>query len=127
MTWGKLRYDGHKTAVTIPVEEMEEFGYNPDKTSDYSYMVFGRACDKDEEGAKRTNWSWRSSGEVIYAKPVESDGFGGTGKMYGADGYVYLQRDGLVYVRSYAPKKTRYLRVHLIPEEEAERTRKTLP
>lgn len=143
MTWGKLQYDGvywtrSKTAVQIPVEEMTEeelteLGYDCREVSDFRYPVFGRECDPEEEGAKRTNWvrrEWEGGERVekpLSGKPVECTGFGGTGLMYGGDGYAYLMYDGVIYVRSYAMKKTRYLRVHPVTEEEDEMNRRVLP
>lgn len=79
------------------------------------WVAFGRICSKATPGAIRTDYTWindyspygdppegHCGGHCpVYAKRIEATGYSLTNLMYGADGYMYLAKDGDVFVRKY--------------------------
>lgn len=60
-----------------------------------NYVKFGRICAATVKGAVPTNY--HLGGGAVYAKPVKLLGHSLTNMARGADGKMYLARDGACY------------------------------
>lgn len=82
------------SVVRIPFESRTDT-----HDQDSAYVRFGRVVREGTPGAVVAFYGRNPAGErvPIYAKQVKPDGWSRTDMMYGADGKVYVMKDGACY------------------------------
>lgn len=68
-----------------------------------NHITFGVICNKMEDGAIRTNWTYGEDCSPVYAKPIPCKGHSLTNMMYGSN-KLYLLYNAEVYVYSLKKK-----------------------
>jgi len=72
------------------------------------YITFGKLVKPGKPvpaNAVPTGRIWNHTGEAAYAVPIKAEGYSRTNLMYGADGRMYLCKNGSCYSRP-GKKKT---------------------
>lgn len=96
------RFNECKLVVTLP--NFDEAGNRLPHVpaGNENHVYFGRtfADKRITPKAIKTNYVWDKDAEVkepVYAEPIANKGHSLTNMMYGADGFMYLAKDGKVW------------------------------
>lgn len=101
MLFKAYKFSLARNIVIIPNFDENGFPMPYVKAGEEHYVTFGKVTKvANKKGSVKTNHTWiggKNDGEVVYAIPVEKDGYSMTNMLYGKDGKIYLAKDGTCY------------------------------
>lgn len=90
----------NKSLVSLPIYDEEKNCMPYVEDGHENYIYFGKVIPRDKKkpiNAIKTTYTWRDTGESVFAIPVKLNGHSRTNMAYGDKNQIYLYHDGQCY------------------------------